>query len=301
MTFLAFVYGSLALILSSPLVDLSLTSVAVRPERLSVAATAWDAGLPRMWHRWRRFSTYCSMAWPARSRSNPFTPRTPLLVGIRARHGAYSPRWTYHPLLLATVAINASAEIIVTVHADFPSSGFASGPVFGTSGPVAFDVVFHVNEAAAVHYTAGFEAVPGAVVLAHDVYAFDRAAIAGSTFSFGNQTFSEPYLHNLSFALLAQGVISAPMFLSDITPGSTPFIEVGALNVFLGSYAFGPFVPGNLQTVSLTNGADVFDGVNQAFGTVRVSVAAVPIPPTLALLFGSVGAISRHCRRAKAT
>ena len=45
-------------------------------------------------------------------------------------------------LLLATVAINASAEIIVTVHADFPSSGFASGPVFGTSGPVAFDVVF---------------------------------------------------------------------------------------------------------------------------------------------------------------
>ena len=258
LTFLAVVYGSLALVLSSSLVDL------------------------------RADKCCCPSRTPQR-RGNCKGRGTPENV---ARLAA----------LFHVLQHGVAGEIEVeSVHADFPSSGFASGPVFGTSGPVAFDVVFHVNEAAAVHYTAGFEAVPGAVVLAHDVYAFDRAAIAGSTFSFGNQTFSEPYLHNLSFALLAQGVISAPMFLSDITPGSTPFIEVGALNVFLGSYAFGPFVPGNLPTVSLTNGADVFDGVNQAFGTVRVRVAAVPIPLTLALVFGGGAAISRHCRRAKAT
>ena len=199
-------------------------------------------------------------------------------------------------LILAAAAIDASAEIIVTVHADFPISGFPSGPVFGTSGPQAFDVIFHVDEAAAAHYPAGFEVVPGAVVLAHDVYAFDRTAILGSMFSFGNQTFSEPYLHNLSFALLEHGVIAAPMFLSDITPGSTPFIEVGALNVFLGSYDSGPLVPGNPQTVFLTNGATTFDGFNQAFGTVRVSVSAVPIPTTLALLLSAIGVIGRRGR-----
>lgn len=184
-------------------------------------------------------------------------------------------------LMLATNSV--CAQILVEVHAEFPTSGFSEGPVFGVSGPEIFDVTFLVDESAAVHYSAGFEAAPG-IFLAHDVYGIGRDAIAGSSFRFGNHTFTEPYLHNLSFALLEHGVISAPMFLSDIRPGSTPFIEVGALAVFLGSYDAAPFEPGDPVSVFLTNGASVYDGVHNAFGSVRVSVSAVPLPASLTMM-----------------
>ena len=148
-------------------------------------------------------------------------------------------------LILLVASASATAGILVTVHAEFPASGFPDGPVRGTDGPVAFDVVFQLDETTAVRYPAGFEVDPGHFYLDHDIYAFNRPAIRGSTFTFGNKSYSEPYLHNLSFALLQNGIVSAPLFLSDITPGSAPFIEVGILDVFLGSYDFGPFVPGS--------------------------------------------------------
>ena len=206
--------------------------------------------------------------------------------------------WALAPLL-ASAMLSAEAEILVEVHAEFPTSGFAQGPVFGGLGPEIFDVVFHLDETAASFYPAGFEVAPGQFELAHDVYAFDRNAILGSSFSFGSQGFTEPYLHNLSFALLQNGVIAAPMFLSDITPGSTPFIEVGTLGPFLGGYDFGPFVPGQPRPVFLTNGAEAFDGVHAAFGTVAVRVSAVPLPASLpALLSGGVALVA-FARRAR--
>ena len=68
------------------------------------------------------------------------------------------------------------------------------------------------------------------------------------------------------------------MFLSDITLGSSPTIEIGIEPNFagLGSYDFGAFVSGSPRPVFLTNDAEMYDGVNVAFGTVRVSVAAIP-------------------------
>ncbi len=211
----------------------------------------------------------------------------------------WAPRWALLAAMLMTLGPgSAFAQILVTVHAEFPTSGFVEGPVFGVSGPEIFDVSFLVDETAAVFYPAGFEVVPGQFVLAHDVYAFGRNAIVGSTFRFGTQTFNEPYLHNLAFALLQDTMIAAPMFLSDIRPGSTPFIEVGALNVFLGSYDFGPFVSGTPRPVFLTNGAQVYDGIHNGYGSVTVQVSAVPLPAALPMLLGGLGLLGGLRRRA---
>ena len=212
------------------------------------------------------------------------------------------PRWALLATMLTTlVPASAFAQILVKVHAEFPTSGFVEGPVFGVSGPEVFDVNFLVDESAAVFYPAGFEVAPGQFVLTHDVYAFGREAIEGSTFSFGTQTFTEPYLHNLSFALLQNGVIAAPLFLSAITPGSTPFIEVGALNVFLGAYDFGPFVFGTPRAVFLTNGAQVYDGFHNGYGSVSVQVSAVPVPAALPMLLGGLGLLAASRRRGSST
>ncbi len=206
--------------------------------------------------------------------------------------------WTLLAMMLMTLASGpVVAQILVKVHAEFPTSGFVEGPVFGVSGPEIFDVQFLVDESAAVFYPAGFEVVPGQFFLDHNVYAFGRDAILGSTFSFGTQVFTEPYLHNLSFALLQDGVIGAPMYLSDITPGSTPFIEVGALNVFLGGYDFWPFVFGTPRSVFLTNGAQVYDGIHNGYGSVSVQVSAVPVPAALPMLCGGLGLLGAFRRR----
>ena len=96
-------------------------------------------------------------------------------------------------------------------------------------------------------------------------------------------------------------MIAAPLFLSAITPGSTPFIEVGALNVFLGSYDFGPFVFGMPRDVFLTNGAQVYDGIHNGYGSVSVQVSAVPLPAALPLLFVGLGLLGAARRRGSST
>ncbi|UCV18030.1 hypothetical protein [Ferribacterium limneticum] len=176
--------------------------------------------------------------------------------------------------------MDASALVNVNVHAEFPASGFASGPVYGTSGLQTFDVVFQIDETLATHYSAGYALVPGSFELAHDVYAIGyEAIVSASSFGFGNQFFHGTDLNNLSFALLQGGNLNAPIFLTDLTPGTSPLIEViVAPNAELGSYTFGPFVLGEPRAVSLTNEARIFDGVNIASGTVQVSISAVPEP-----------------------
>lgn len=182
--------------------------------------------------------------------------------------------------LLAAASVDASALVNVNVHAEFPASGFASGPVYGTTGLQTFDVVFQIDETLATHYSAGYALVPGSFELAHDVYAIGyEAIVSASSFGFGNHVFNGTGLHNLSFALLQGGNLNAPIFLTDLTPGSSPFIEaIVAPNAELGSYTFGPFVLGAPRAVSLTNEARIFDGVNIASGTVQVSISAVPEP-----------------------
>lgn len=190
-------------------------------------------------------------------------------------------------MLLALASADAAALIRISVHAEFPTSGFTQGPVYASVGPQAFDVHFDVDETAAVHHAAGFEVLPGALILGHDVDAIDYGAIRrGSDFSFGTQAFSGMSLHNLSFALISGGVIAAPLFLSDVAIGSTPYIEAGLAPHFagLGTYDFSPFVPGTLQTAFLTNRAEVFDGTASAFGTISVPVSAVPEPAAATLL-----------------
>jgi hypothetical protein len=218
--------------------------------------------------------------------NEPFPVHARRLAGA-VRH----PRGAARACALAAAVLlacgDASALIRVSVHADFPYSGFAQGPVYGSVGPQSFDVEFDLDETAAIHYAPGFEVVPGSVILGQDVYAFGHDAILrGSNFTFGTQTFSGLLLHTLSYALLAGGVIAAPMFLSDITPGSTPHIEAGLAPGFagLGSYDFSPFVPGTLRAAFLTDQAEVWDGNASAFGTVSVRVSAVPEPPAAALL-----------------
>ena len=194
-------------------------------------------------------------------------------------------------LLLALACSDASALIHVAVHADFPAAGFADGAVWGSNAAQAFDVSFVVDETAAVRHLAGFEVKPGAVVLGHDVYAFGYDAIvSASSFSFGNQVFNGMSMHNLSFALLDGGVIAAPLFLSAITPGAPAQIEVGLAPGFfgLGSYDFSPLVPGTLQTAFLTDVAQAWDGHAQAYGTVSVSISAVPEPAGAALLLSGL-------------
>lgn len=230
---------------------------------------------------------------------NPATPglQPPATVKPRRKASALAAA-----VLLALASADASALIRVAVHAEFPAGGFADGPVWGTAGPASFDVHFDVNEAAATHYRAGFEVLPGAVVLGHDVYAIGYGAIVGaSQFSFGNQSFAGTALHNLSFALINGGVLAAPMFLSSITPGSAALIEVGLAPGFLGlgSYDFSPFVPGTVQTAFLTNGATVWDGTAQGYGTVSVSISAIPEPGAAALLLlGLIAGAPRLLRRA---
>jgi hypothetical protein len=182
--------------------------------------------------------------------------------------------------LLATASLDASALVNVNVHAEFPASGFASGPVYGTSGLQTFDVVFQIDETLATHYSAGYALVPGSFELAHDVYAIGyEAIVTASSFGFGNHVFNGTDLHNLSFALLMGSNLNAPIFLTDLTPGSSPMIEaIVAPNAELGSYTFGPFVLGTPRTVSLTNEARIFDGVNIASGIVQVTISAVPEP-----------------------
>lgn len=198
-----------------------------------------------------------------------------------ARRGAVPVAARASAVLLAgaLACADASALIRVSVHAEFPASGFAQGPVYGSVGPQAFDLAFDIEEAAAIHYAAGFEVLPGSVILGHDVYAIGYGAIKrGSDFTFGTQAFTGLSLHNLSYALISGGVLAAPMFLSDITPGSTPHIEAGLAPNFagLGSYDFSPFVPGTLQTAFLTDQAQMFDGTATAFGTVSVRVSSIP-------------------------
>lgn len=114
-------------------------------------------------------------------------------------------------MLLALASPDAAALIRVSVHADFSASGFAQGPVYGRVGPEAFDVTFGVDETAAVHCAPGFEVLPGAVILGHDVYAIGYGAITqASNFSFGSQAFSGLSMHNLSFALIAGGLPVPP-------------------------------------------------------------------------------------------
>lgn len=182
--------------------------------------------------------------------------------------------------LLAAASVDASALVNVNVHAEFPASGFASGPVYGTTGLQTFEVVFQIDETMATHYSAGHALVPGSFELAHDVYTIGYEAIVTvSSFGFGNHFFHGTDLHNLSFALLMGGNLNAPIFLTDLTPGSSPMIEaIVAPNAELGSYTFSPFVLGVPRAVSLTNEARIFDGVNIASGTVQVSVSAVPEP-----------------------
>lgn len=182
--------------------------------------------------------------------------------------------------LLAAASVDASALVNVNVHAEFPASGFTSGPVWGTTGQQTFDVVFQIDETLATHYSAGYSLVPGRFELAHDVYAVGyEAIVSASSFMFGNRVFNGADLHNLSFALLMGGNLNAPIFLTDLTPGSSPMIEaIVAPNAELGSYTFSPFVLGIPRAVSLTNEARIFDGVNIASGTVQVSVSAVPEP-----------------------
>ena len=93
-------------------------------------------------------------------------------------------------------------------------------------------------------------------------------------------------LHTLSFALLAAGALTAPMFLSDTTPGSTPQSEVALSPHFagLGDGDFGPSVPEVLQTAGRTDHAPVYDGTAAAFGTVSGQVSAVPEPAAAAWL-----------------
>lgn len=207
--------------------------------------------------------------------------------GHAARRGAARVIAQASAVLLALACVDASALIRVSVHVEFPASGFAQGPVYGSVARQAFDVAFDIDEAAAIHYAAGFEVLPGSFILGYDVYAIDYGAIKrGSDFSFGTQAFSGLSLHTLSYALISGGVMAAPMFLSDITPGSTPHIEAGLAPNFagLGSYDFGPFVPGTLRTVFLTDQAEVFDGTASAFGTVSVRVESIPEPSASTLL-----------------
>lgn len=182
--------------------------------------------------------------------------------------------------LLAAASVDASALVNVNVHAEFPASGFASGPVYGTTGLQTFEVVFQIDETMATHYSAGHALVPGSFELAHDVYAIGYEAIVTvSSFGFGNHFFHGTDLHNLSFALLMGGNLNAPIFLTDLTPGSSPMIEaIVAPNAELGSYTFSPFVLGVPRAVSLTNETRIFDGVNIASGTVQVSISAVSEP-----------------------
>ncbi len=189
-------------------------------------------------------------------------------------------------VMLMLLGSNAHALIDVHVHATFPTSGFADGPVYGVSGPEVFDVTFRVDETAAVHYATGFEFVPGQFVMADDVYAIGYPAILGKTnFQFGSQAFTGLSMHNLAFALAQNSVVAAPMFLSDITPGSTPYIEVIlAPSLSLGSYGWDNPVPGTLLPIFLTNEAQAYDGVRSAYGTVSVSITAVPEPGPAALL-----------------
>lgn len=182
--------------------------------------------------------------------------------------------------LLAAASLDASALVNVNVHAEFPASGFASGPVYGTTGLQTFDVVFQIDETLATRYSAGYALVPGSFELAHDVYAIGyEAIVSASSFGFGNHFFHGTDLNNLSFALLLGSNLNAPIFLTDLTPGTSPMIEaIVAPNAELGSYTFSPFVLGAPRAVSLTNEARIFDGVNIASGTVQVSISAVPEP-----------------------
>jgi hypothetical protein len=191
-------------------------------------------------------------------------------------------------LLLALACADASAVIRLSVQADFPASGFADGPVWGTSSAQSFQLDIDLDEAQAVHHAAGFEVLPGRLTLAHDVYAFSAASILrASSFSFGNQVFRGTSMHNLSFALLDGGLLAAPLFVSDIQPGATPLVELGLGPGFLGlgGYDATPFAPGvSLGTVFLTNQASAWDGSAQALGSVSAQVTAVPEPAAAALL-----------------